>query len=189
MLVEHDAGGRYVKVRCLPVSIPFNRFVAMARDAQPIRIPNVGPDTKGTGEKLCCTVIMTWNCKYCVASFRKLETSFIITFIVVLNSYPTPVILSVDSVDYTKGLNYRLNAFEHFLEKYPTHRGKVVFVLVVQPAGGREHQQLKETLDNMVHQINMRFLTSTWTPIHYIQRPVFEEELAGFCCSVLVMFT
>ena len=62
MLVEHDAGGRYVKVRCLPVSIPFNRCVAMARDAQPIRMPNVQPDTKGTKEKLCCIVLMTWNC-------------------------------------------------------------------------------------------------------------------------------
>ena len=89
------------------------------------------------------------------------------------------VILSVDNVDYTKGLNYRLNAFERFLEKYPVHQGKVVLVLILQPAGGREYLQLKETLDNMVYQINMRFSTTSWTPIHCIQRPVYEEELAG----------
>ena len=89
------------------------------------------------------------------------------------------VVLSVDSVDYTKGLNYRLNAFERFLEKYPSNQGSVVLVLIAQAAGGREYQQLKETLDNMVYQINMRFSTDTWTPVHYIQRPVYEEELAG----------
>ena len=94
------------------------------------------------------------------------------------------VVLSMDSVDYTKGLNYRLNAFERFLEKYPSNQGSVVLVLIVQAAGGREYQQLKETLDNMVYQINMRFSTDIWTPVHYIQRPVYEEELAGmiiFC--------
>ena len=93
--------------------------------------------------------------------------------------YLNLVILSVDNVDYTKGLNYRLNAFERFLEKYPVHQGKVVLVLILQPAGGREYLQLKETLDNMVYQINMRFSTTSWTPIHCIQRPVYEEELAG----------
>ena len=47
MLVEHDAGGRCVKVRCLPVSIPFGRFVGMAETAQLTKIPNVAPNTKG----------------------------------------------------------------------------------------------------------------------------------------------
>ena len=89
------------------------------------------------------------------------------------------VVLSVDSVDYTKGLNYRLNSFERFLDKYPSNQGHVVLVLIVQAAGGREYHQLKETLDNMVYQINMKFATDTWTPVYYIQRPVYEEELAG----------
>ena len=98
------------------------------------------------------------------------------------------VVLSVDSVDYTKGLNYRLNAFERFLEKYPSNQGNVVLVLIVQAAGGREYQQLKETLDNMVYQINMRFSTDTWTPVHYIQRPVYEEELAGTFHDMIIQY-
>ena len=104
--------------------------------------------------------------------------------------YFNSVILSADSVDYTKGLNYRLNAFERFLEKYPSHRGQVVLVLIVQPAGGREYHQLKETLDNMVYQINMKFSTPSWTPVHYIQRPVYEEELAGHLplCNNLMFY-
>ena len=82
-------------------------------------------------------------------------------------------------MDYTKGLDYRLNAFERFLDKYPSQRGQVVLVLNVQPAGGREYQQLKETIDNMVYQINMKVTTASWTPVHYMQRPVYEDELAG----------
>ena len=82
-------------------------------------------------------------------------------------------------MDYTKGLNYRLNAFERFLDKYPAQQGKAVLVLIVQASGGREYQQIKETLDNMVYQINIKFSTDSWTPVHYIQRPVYEDELAG----------
>ena len=91
-------------------------------------------------------------------------------------------------MDYTKGLNYRLNAFERFLEKYPSNQGNVVLVLIVQAAGGREYQQLKETLDNMVYQINMRFSTDTWTPVHYLQRPVYEEELAGTFNDMMILW-
>lgn len=133
-LVEHDAGGRTVKVRALPVSIPFDRFVSMAETAEKSKL-NVQPGTK--------------------------------------------IILSVDTVDYTKGLVYRLNAFERLLDKYHVHQGNVVMVQVVQPGRTEEYHQLKETLDNLVHQINSRFSTPTWIPVHYIQRPVTDEELAG----------
>ena len=86
-------------------------------------------------------------------------------------------------MDYTKGLHYRLNAFERFLDKYPDQKGRVALTLIVEPSGGREYLQLKETLDNMVYQINLKFASASWTPIYYIQRPVYEDELAG---SILI---
>ena len=40
------------------------------------------------------------------------------------------MVLSVDTLDYTKGLLYRISAFERLLEKYHIHRGKVTLVQV-----------------------------------------------------------
>ena len=42
-------------------------------------------------------------------------------------------------------------------------------VQVAQPGRTEEYQQLKETLENMVHQINSTYSTPTWTPVHLIQ--------------------
>ena len=47
MLVEHDAGGRPVKVRCLPISVTFGRYVSVAGAAKSPKIPNIPPNTKG----------------------------------------------------------------------------------------------------------------------------------------------
>ena len=172
MLVEHGAGGRCVKIRCLPISLTFGRYFSIAEASPPSKIPNISPNTKG---KAYCIFSLNMTNNYFIFDIN----IFCVSQLTFLFFYLNLVILSVDNVDYTKGLNYRLNAFERFLEKYPVHQGKVVLVLILQPAGGREYLQLKETLDNMVYQINMRFSTTSWTPIHCIQRPVYEEELAG----------
>ena len=37
----------------------------------------------------------------------------------------TKVVISVDTLDYTKGLNHRIAAFERLLEEYHIHRHKV----------------------------------------------------------------
>ena len=37
----------------------------------------------------------------------------------------TKVVVSVDTLDYTKGLNHRIAAFRRLLEDYPVHRHKV----------------------------------------------------------------
>ena len=38
------------------------------------------------------------------------------------------LILSVDRLDYTKGIPQRLEVFEQFLEKYPEYQGKVSLI-------------------------------------------------------------
>ena len=37
----------------------------------------------------------------------------------------TQVVISVDTLDYTKGLNHRIAAFQRLLEEYECHRHKV----------------------------------------------------------------
>ena len=82
------------------------------------------------------------------------------------------VILSVDRLDYTKGIPERLEAFSAFLDRHPRFRRKVVLVLVVVPSRTRvEHYlQLKRRVDELVGQINGKHGTIGWMPIWYLYR-------------------
>jgi len=44
------------------------------------------------------------------------------------------LILSVDRLDYTKGIIERLNAFKLFLEKYPDYKENVTLILLAAPS-------------------------------------------------------
>ena len=57
LLVEHGAGGGTVKIRCLPISVTFGRFVSIAEEAKPTKFPNVAPNTKGKSTFNQCDVI------------------------------------------------------------------------------------------------------------------------------------
>ena len=81
-------------------------------------------------------------------------------------------VLSIDRLDYTKGIPQRLRAFEALLDRYPRYRKKVSMVLIVVPS--REeipyYKQLKQVIDLLVGQINGKYATMTWQPIRYFYR-------------------
>ncbi len=91
------------------------------------------------------------------------------------------VILSVDRLDYTKGVPERLDAFELFLEKYPQYREKVVLVMVAVPSRTKvdHYIQLKRNVDEHIGRINGRFGTLGWSPILYLYRSVPFPTLAA----------
>ena len=91
------------------------------------------------------------------------------------------VILSVDRLDYTKGIPERIQAFELFLENNPQYREKVVFVLVAVPSRTKvEHYiQLKRKVDEYIGRINGRFGTLGWSPILYLYRSLPFTSLAA----------
>ncbi|MCL4393249.1 MAG: bifunctional alpha,alpha-trehalose-phosphate synthase (UDP-forming)/trehalose-phosphatase [Chloroflexi bacterium] len=82
------------------------------------------------------------------------------------------VVLSIDRLDYTKGVINRLSGYELFLEQNPDWHGKVVLSMVVVPSriGVDHYQQTKRSIDELVGKINGRFATVTWTPILYQYR-------------------
>jgi len=82
------------------------------------------------------------------------------------------MILSVDRLDYTKGILQRLDAFDLFLEKYPQYREKVTLVLVAVPSRTKVDQyiQLKRKVDERIGRINGRYGTLGWSPILYLYR-------------------
>ena len=91
------------------------------------------------------------------------------------------IILSIDPLDYTKGIPQRIMAFELFLEEHPEYIEKVSLLLIALPTGepGSAYDTLKRNVDEMVGRINGNYSTITWTPIIYLNQYFSIEELIG----------
>lgn len=91
------------------------------------------------------------------------------------------IILSVDRLDYSKGILHRLEAFHHFLKEYPAYRGKVVLILIAVPSrtGVETYQMLKKDLDQIIGRINGEYGTIGWVPVWYLYRYLPFEELTA----------
>ncbi len=79
------------------------------------------------------------------------------------------LILSVDRLDYTKGILNRLQGYAAFLAKNPKWHKRVVLLLVVVPSrtGVERYREMKEQIDELVGRINGRFGDVEWTPVLY----------------------
>ncbi|MFC1529022.1 bifunctional alpha,alpha-trehalose-phosphate synthase (UDP-forming)/trehalose-phosphatase [Candidatus Latescibacterota bacterium] len=91
------------------------------------------------------------------------------------------LILSIDRLDYTKGILQRLHSFDLFLEKYPNYKEKVKFILVAVPSRTKVEQyiQLKRELDELVGRINGKYGTIGWSPVWYYYKFLSFYELTA----------
>jgi trehalose 6-phosphate synthase/phosphatase len=82
------------------------------------------------------------------------------------------LILSIDRLDYTKGIPLRLEAFDVFLEQHPEYHEKLILIQVVVPSRTKvkQYATLKNRIDELVGAINGRHGTLGWTPIWYLYR-------------------
>ena len=92
------------------------------------------------------------------------------------------IILSIDRLDYSKGIPQRLQAFELFLEKYPEFHEKVTLVMLVVPSRDAvdQYKELKEEIDEFVGRINGKYSHINWNPIQYFYRSFPLETLSAF---------
>lgn len=92
------------------------------------------------------------------------------------------IILSIDRLDYSKGIPQRLQAFELFLEKYPEFHEKVTLVMLVVPSRDAvdKYKELKEEVDEFVGRINGKYSHINWNPIQYFYRSFPLETLSAF---------
>lgn len=93
-----------------------------------------------------------------------------------------PLIIGVDRLDYSKGLEERFLGYERLLVRYPEHRGHVTYLQVTPVSRGEveEYRLLRRMLDETIGRINGAFAEFDWTPIRYLTRPVSRHVLAGF---------
>ncbi|WP_321996721.1 bifunctional alpha,alpha-trehalose-phosphate synthase (UDP-forming)/trehalose-phosphatase [Draconibacterium orientale] len=89
------------------------------------------------------------------------------------------LILSIDRLDYTKGIPQRLNAFREFLVKHPDYREQVSLIMLTVPSRTdvEQYQNLKNEIDVLVGNINGEFGTLNWNPVIYFYRSVPFENL------------
>lgn len=102
------------------------------------------------------------------------------------------LIISIDRLDYSKGIPERIKSFERFLENYEQYHGKVTLVMVVVPSrsGVDQYQQLKHDIDTLVGEINAKFRTFDWEPIRYFYRSLqFEELVTLYQVASVAMIT
>lgn len=102
------------------------------------------------------------------------------------------VILSIDRLDYTKGILERLAAYNLFLERHPGQREKLVLVLVVVPSRTlvEQYALLKSEIDELVGAINGKYGTIGWTPIWYLYRSLpFHSLVAMYRIADIALVT
>ena len=102
---------------------------------------------------------------------------------------PDWVLLGVDRLDYTKGIDLRLRAFETLLQRRPDLEGRIVLVQVAVPSRERveEYQLIRERIEMLVGRINGGFGRPGWVPVHYMYRGLPREELVAFYRAADVM--
>ena len=92
------------------------------------------------------------------------------------------IIFSVDRLDYSKGLMFRLQGFEEFLDRFPEWREKVIFVLNIVPSRDAipTYYKRKRDIEEKISTINGRFSTFHWQPINYRYNHLTFPELSAF---------
>jgi trehalose 6-phosphate synthase/phosphatase len=95
--------------------------------------------------------------------------------------YGRKLILSVDRLDYTKGIPERLRTFRRLLRSSPSWRGKVTLVQIAIPSRERvpAYAELRREVSELVGEVNGDFGTPEWQPLVYLRRSVNKQELAA----------
>ncbi len=91
------------------------------------------------------------------------------------------LILSIDRLDYSKGIIQRLEAYELFLEENPQYHHKIVFYMIVVPSRDTvpEYLRLKNEIDRLVGNINAHYRSFDWNPIDYFYKGFPIETLSA----------
>lgn len=92
------------------------------------------------------------------------------------------LILSMDRLDYSKGIPGRLQAFDRFLEKYPEYQGRVSLFLIVVPSRDQvaSYKALKEKVEFLVGHVNGKYGTINYVPVHFFYRSFPLDDLSAF---------
>lgn len=91
------------------------------------------------------------------------------------------IILSIDRLDYSKGILQRLQAFDLLLQQYPEYRERVSLYMIVVPSRDMVplYKELRNEIDKLTGNINARYSTNRWVPVNYFYRSFPLEHLSA----------
>jgi trehalose 6-phosphate synthase/phosphatase len=116
---------------------------------------------------------------------RELEKYFLV-------SPERKLILSIDRLDYSKGIPNRLRAFEIFLDQHPEFRNKVTLIMLVVPSRAEveQYKLLKSEVDQLVGRINGKFGGVNYAPVWYFYRSLpFDNLIELYSLSDVALVT
>ena len=99
--------------------------------------------------------------------------------------------VGADRLDYTKGIEERLQAVDMLLEHYPEFRGRFVFVQIAAPSRTKieRYRELNDRIESLTAEINAKWAADKYRPIvlrrfHHEPATVFRFFRAADLCYV-----
>jgi trehalose 6-phosphate synthase len=91
------------------------------------------------------------------------------------------LIVGVDRLDYSKGLEERFMGFERYLADNPDMRREVLMLQIapVSRESVEAYQEIRGRLDALSGRINGEYADIDWAPFRYVNRNYRRDELAG----------
>lgn len=92
------------------------------------------------------------------------------------------IILSVDRIEYTKGMVERLRILDRLLEKYPNYRHQIAHIMIGVPSrlAIPAYKSYHRKVHKLVARINDKYRHNGWQPIHFITRPIDRNRLFSY---------
>jgi trehalose 6-phosphate synthase len=102
---------------------------------------------------------------------------------------PRKILLGVDRLDYTKGIDVRLKAFSELLAEGRAKRDDTVLIQLATPSRERveSYQILRNDIEREVGHINGEYAEVGHPVVHYLHRPVPRDELIAYFVTSDVM--
>ncbi|TVP53513.1 MAG: glucosylglycerol-phosphate synthase [Halomonadaceae bacterium] len=102
----------------------------------------------------------------------------------------TRLVLSVERLDYTKGILEKLEAYERLFQEHPELVGKVTLIVVCVPAAAEMtvYGKLQTDIQQAVGRINGQLAEVGWSPVQFFFRSLPFEELVAYYAMADVMW-
>ena len=102
---------------------------------------------------------------------------------------PRKIMLGVDRMDYTKGIDVRLRAFSELLAEHRVKGDDTVLVQLATPSRERvdSYRLLRNEVEQQVGHINGEYGEVGHPVLHYLHRPVPRDELIAYFVASDVM--
>lgn len=102
---------------------------------------------------------------------------------------PDHVILGVDRLDYTKGIDARLKAFSTLLDRSPEKATQYAFVQLAVPSREQvpAYQDLRIDIEQIVSRINGEYGEPGRAPVSYLYRSLPFDELVAYYVAADIM--